>query len=371
MALYKRGHIWWTRFTAPNGERVYRSSGTTDKKRAQEYEDCLKSEAWRVYKLGEKPRRTWQELVVRWLTDKQDKRDHCKDVGKLKRLDKFFGNRYLDEIDRALIETVKIEIRAGASAATTNRYLALIRAMLRMARDEWEWVDKIPAVKLYREPRKRIRWLQPEEAQRLIQELPRHLSLMARFSLATGLRQANVSYLKWEQVDLERGFAWIHPDQSKSGKAISVPLNNSAIAVLNEVSGDDSTYCFVYQGKPVERTSTKAWHAALKRAGIENFRWHDLRHTWASWHVQSGTSLQEVQELGGWASYDMVLRYAHLAGQHLKRVAGNVDGTIGTNLGQSGKQKSPAVSSEALECVVPGGGIEPPTRGFSILCSTD
>ena len=191
------------------------------------------------------------------------------------------------------------------------------------------------------------------EAQRLLNELPKHLRLMAQFSLATGLRQSNVSYLRWDQVDLERGFAWIHPDQSKSGKAINVPLNNDALSVLQEVQGDDVHYCFVYQGKPVERTSTKAWHAALKRAGIENFRWHDLRHTWASWHVQRGTSLQELQELGGWSSYEMVLRYAHLASHHLKRVAGNVDGTTGTNLVQSQKKKSPAISSEALSIMVP------------------
>lgn len=214
-----------------------------------------------------------------------------------------------------------------------------------MARDEWEWIDTIPAIKLYKEPRKRVRWLQQHEALRLLAELPRHLCLMARFSLATGLRQSNVSYLRWDQVDLERGFAWIHPDQSKSGKAISVPLNRGAIAVLHDVAGEHDEYCFVYQGNPVERTSTKAWKAALERAGIENFRWHDLRHTWASWHVQSGTSLQELQELGGWASYEIVLRYAHLAGQHLKRVAHNVDGLVDTNLVQKHQKKSPATSA--------------------------
>lgn len=342
MAVYKRGNIWWTRFTAPNGERIYRSTKTGDKKQAQEYEDHLKSEAWRVYQLGEKPRRTWEEAVVRWLTEKQDKRDHTKDIGKLRRLHHYMSGLYLDQVNRALIDDIKYDIRSRATASTANRYLALIRAILRMARDEWEWIETIPAIKLYKEPRKRVRWLQQHEALRLLEELPRHLRVMARFSLATGLRQSNVSYLRWDQVDLERGFAWIHPDQSKSGKAINVPLNRDAIAVLQEVIGEHDEYCFVYQGNPVERTSTKAWKAALERAGIENFRWHDLRHTWASWHVQSGTSLQELQELGGWASYEIVLRYAHLAGQHLKRVAHNVDGLMDTNLGQQHQEKSPA-----------------------------
>ena len=77
------------------------------------------------------------------------------------------------------------------------------------------------------------------------------------------------------------------------------------------------------------RCSTKAWKRALERAGIEKtFRWHDLRHTWASWHVQSGTPLQELMELGSWASYEMVLRYAHLAADHLQGAAGPISGTF-------------------------------------------
>lgn len=71
----------------------------------------------------------------------------------------------------------------------------------------------------------------------------------------------------------------------------------------------------------IKRCNTPAWRKALIRVGIENFRWHDLRHTWASWHVQSGTSLQELQQLGGWSSFDMVLRYAHLSSNHLKEAA--------------------------------------------------
>ena len=67
-----------------------------------------------------------------------------------------------------------------------------------------------------------------------------------------------------------------------------------------------------------------AWKGALKRAGIENFRWHDLRHTWASWHVQAGTPLYELQQLGGWECAEMVKRYAHLAPEHLAKAAANI-----------------------------------------------
>lgn len=328
MALYQRGKTWWVSFTAPGGERVRRSAGTEDRKQAQEYHDRLKAELWRVHKLGEKPRRTWQEAVVRWLRDTEHKADHGKDIAKLRWLDRYLRGRYLDEIDRALVDTIGEAKKREASPATANRYLALLRAILRMARDEWEWIDRVPRVRLYPEPKKRVRWIDREEAARLLKELPPHLVDMAAFTLATGLRQSNVSFLRWDQVDLARGMAWIHADQSKSRKAIAVPLNGDALAVLQRRRGKHPVYAFTYQGKPVARTTTKAWQAALERAGIRDFRWHDLRHTWASWHVQSGTSLQELQELGGWSSFEMVLRYAHLAGEHLRGAASRIEGTF-------------------------------------------
>ena len=81
---------------------------------------------------------------------------------------------------------------------------------------------------------------------------------------------------------------------------------------------------FTFRGNPVQQVNTRAWKLALERAGIKDFRWHDLRHTWASWHVQSGTPLQVLQELGGWSCYEMVLRYAHLSAGHLADYAENL-----------------------------------------------
>ena len=130
---------------------------------------------------------------------------------------------------------------------------------------------------------------------------------------------------------MHRRLAWIHPDQSKSRKAISVPLNNDALRVLNGRLNQHALYVFTYNDKALFQTSTKAWYRALERAGIEHFRWHDLRHTWASWHVQNGTSLQELMELGGWASYQMVLRYAHLATGQLIDAASRIDGLWSTD----------------------------------------
>jgi integrase len=81
---------------------------------------------------------------------------------------------------------------------------------------------------------------------------------------------------------------------------------------------------FSYKGKRITQVNTKAWHKALERAGIKDFRWHDLRHTWASWHVQSGTPLHVLQELGGWESPEMVRRYAHLSSEHLSQYVGRL-----------------------------------------------
>ena len=109
----------------------------------------------------------------------------------------------------------------------------------------------------------------------------------------------------------------IHPDQAKARKAIAVPLNAEAVALISKQVGKHLTHVFSFRGQPVVQLSTKAWYAALRRAGIEDFRWHDLRHTWASWHVQTGTPLFALQELGGWESPEMVRRYAHYGADHL------------------------------------------------------
>ncbi len=167
------------------------------------------------------------------------------------------------------------------------------------------------------------------EAERLIVELPDHLAAMVRFSLETGLRQANVTGLQWSQVDLVRRCAWIHPDQAKARKAIAVPLTNTAVLVLGGLIGKHQTHVFSYRDKPVMQPNNGAWIKALIRSGIVDFRWHDLRHTWASWHVQAGTPLHVLQELGGWESAEMVRRYAHLSSEHL---AGYVEKFSGLHL---------------------------------------
>ncbi len=123
-----------------------------------------------------------------------------------------------------------------------------------------------------------------------------------------------------------------------------MPLNADAVAALEATRGQHPRWCFTFAGKRIQQSST-AWDKAKQRAGIEHFRFHDLRHTWASWHVQSGTSLAELMELGGWKSYEMVLRYAQDTKHHMI-VAHEV-----TNVGHDREQLSPMAqqTSDAID----------------------
>lgn len=322
--LYKRpkSKFWWCKFTAPNGRRLQKSTKTVDKREAQEFEDRLRASLWRVIQLGDKPRRTWKEAVVRWFQENQDKNSRIDDKRHIQWVDPFLHDCFLDEINRDLLDKISTaKLKTGVKPATVNRMMEVVRVILNRAAREWEWIERAPYVRMLKEPKRRIRWLKHDEVDRLLKVLPEHLVATVKFSLATGLREANVTGLEWSQVDLTRRVAWIHADQAKAGKSIGVPLNNEAVVVLREQIGKHPISVFTYKGNPVKKCNTKLWRNALSKVGITDFRWHDLRHTWASWHVQNGTPIYALQELGGWSDVRMVQRYAHLAPEHLSKYA--------------------------------------------------
>ncbi len=321
MALYKRDGIWWVDIRH-QGKRIRKSTGTEIKEDAQRLYDQWKHELWSQANVKSLPNKTWMDAVVRWIDESTHKRSLVTDKIHLAWLDQFLRTQKLSEIDRDLIEFIaKKKEQSNVSLTTVNRILELIRAILNRAHKEWGWLDKTPPIRMRKIENKRIRWLTKQEANQLLKELPPHLHEMASFTLATGLRESNVTQLKWEQIDLTKKHALIHADESKSKRPIPVPLNKQAISILKMQLGKNQIYVFTYQGKPVTRCNNHAWQKALKRAGINDFRWHDLRHTWASWHVQNGTPLHELQQLGGWSNYEMVLRYAHLSSEHLRVAA--------------------------------------------------
>lgn len=322
--LYQRNGRFYIDIRSPSGERIRRSTGTKDRKQAQQLRDKIAHELWQQKHIGIKPKRTWDEAAVKWLQDMNGKKSIDTDISRLRQLAGLRG-LLLDALTREVIMNVVDALPCGNS--TKNRYIALIRAILYKARDEWEWIDKVPKLKQLKENSQRIRWLKPQEATRLLEALPdNHWREMAAFSLYTGLRQSNVFGLKWGQIDLLRKIAWIYPDEAKAGKAIGIPLNDSAIGILLNRLGIHGEYVFTNtRNRAITGLNSKVWKQALQKAAIQNFRWHDLRHTWASWLVQRGVPLVALKEMGGWEKLDMVMRYAHLATEHLLPHAGLLD----------------------------------------------
>lgn len=283
---------------------------------------------WEQERLGVRPRYSWQQAAGRWIEETSHKATHKDDIAKLKWLHSILGELMLDEITVDVIARIKAARLKLASKSTANRFLALVRSILKRAVEEWDWLEKAPKIKLFKENEGRVRFITPEQVQALMQELPAHQRDMVLFALQTGLRQSNVVKLEWLQINLEQGHMWVNAAESKNRKPISVPLNREALAALHRQLGKHPERVFTYAGKPIANANTHAWKNALKRAGIEDFRWHDLRHTWASWHRMQGTPTHELQQLGGWKTSAMVERYAHLAPDHLANTAARLDSVL-------------------------------------------
>jgi integrase len=147
-----------------------------------------------------------------------------------------------------------------------------------------------------------------------------------------------VKLLEWDEVHFDKKMVLIPPEKAKAKETIVVPLNAETLAVLKSVQGKHEKYVFVKEGKVIADPNCRDWRRALSEAQITDFRWHDLRHTWASWHVQNGTPLYVLKELGGWKTLSMVEKYAHLAPEHLAQYVDNVlvtDNSHGTNTEQA------------------------------------
>lgn len=315
MSLYRRGRIWWVELTQ-NGRRIRESAGTADKKAAQEYHEKRKGEIWRQAKLGEAPAVTWGQAVAAWLAERPRSMPE-------KYMLRALGIAPMEPLplSQTLVEGC-ISTSKG-SAGSWNRKLNLVIAV-----HNCSGVSP-PALRRKANPPGRTRWLTAEEWLRLRGALEAESPLLrqaAEFTLATGLRENNVLNLEWGQIDLQRRVAWLHGDQTKQKKPLGVPLNDAACAILEARRGIHKQYVFpnLDTGLPYYKASNRAWYAALRKAKLKGFRWHDLRHTWASWAVMSGVRLEEVQRIGGWATAQMVQRYAHLSSEHLAEAAAKV-----------------------------------------------
>lgn len=316
MAIVLRNDIYWLDVTI-NGVRVRESLKTADKRLAQELHDVRRAELWRTRLLKERPKKTWADACKRWLQERSHKRTLSDDQDKIAYLAPKIANVLISELDRDRIEEL---LPADVKPATRNRYRAFIRAVLRAAEREWDWLDRAPALRTEAEPRRRVAFLSRAQAESLIGHLPERYRNPVRFALLTGLRRANVFGLRWENVDLERGTVIIHADEAKAGERIVVPLNTQARDLLMSLPEPREGRVW----GEIDRVWANTWEAACRRVGVPGFRFHDLRHTWASWHAMAGTPLSVLQELGGWHSPQMVQRYAHLSPDHLQAAAERV-----------------------------------------------
>ncbi len=340
MSLYRRQGQgpYWIRISVA-GRKIRKSTGTTDKKAAQEFEQRERERAWRHLRLGDRSQTLWREAAARWLLETR-KRTKDKDESMLAWIGGHLDNVALGAIDREQLEILRRQLRKqGCSDTTIDRYLAVIRAILRKSRDEWDYLTHIPKVPMYGARPFEPRWLSRAEFEKLKRELPPHLKLAAEFAVLTGLRMRAMLSLTWNRIDLERRRAWIPLVHMKGKRTFGFPLSTAAMKVLAECHEMYPTgkHVFQYKGEPYDDCNGAAFQKAVARAGLAPLRWHDLRHTFASWAVQNGVSLQELMQLGDWRSYSMVLRYAHLAPDHLLGAAEKV--AFSSQEGHTGVQK--------------------------------
>lgn len=316
MAIKLRGDVYWMDVQI-NGVRIRESLKTNDKKQAQNLYDIRRAELWQGKVLKARPKKTLKDACARWLTERGHKKSISEDQDKINYFLPKLGAKQLADITRDDIEEA---LPQDVTGSTRNRYRALVRAMLRSAERDWDWLDRAPVLKSEAEPKRRVAFLTREQAEVLIANLPEKYRMPVRFALLTGLRRSNVFGLTWEKVDLERGVAVVEADEAKAGHRIVVPLNSQARELLASLPEPRTGRVW----GDMTRVWANTWEAACKRAGVPGFRFHDLRHTWASWHAMAGTPLSVLQELGGWHSHEMVQRYAHLSPEHLAAAAERV-----------------------------------------------
>lgn len=238
-----------------------------------------------------------------------------RDVVNLKHLNAYFENYHLHEIRPELIEKYKAERLEKVSPASVNRELATLKNMYTKA-IQWEYVKDNPAktVKLLKEPPGRLRYLEKEEIKKLIDSCAPHLKPIVIMALNTGMRRGEILNLKWSDISLKNRNILVR--NSKSNTSRIIPMNDTVYKTLKSTP-KKGEYLFNLDGNKIGDIK-KSFKNALKRAGIEGFRFHDLRHTFASHLAMLGCNLKTIQELLGHKDIKMTFRYAHLTQSNLR-----------------------------------------------------
>ncbi|WP_417329215.1 tyrosine-type recombinase/integrase [Halomonas cupida] len=318
---------WWASYLE-RGQRVRRSTGTTDLNEAKAIEAKWRSQAHKEQHWEVKPPRLFEEVMLEYLRGSE----HLRSLETLKRQTKnllaFFKGRQVNDLTgqdiKAYCRKRKDEGRANA---TINRELAALSSAINHCNREWEWDLPNPVKgRMLREPNHRERYLTRAEVGRLISEARklRHGDLLADFvevAVHTGCRRGELLNLDWSRIglDRERESITLNARHTKSGKPRMVPLNATAVAAIKRraawraENAPHSPWVFAREGGTQVKSLRCGFAQAAKQAGLSDIRIHDLRHTAASWLVTDGVPLEVVKELLGHSSITMTERYAHLA----------------------------------------------------------
>lgn len=337
--LFKRGdsQFWWIGYIDASGKRTRRSTGTTDRKEAEALLSKFKLESHQERVWGNSiqessPSYSFDDVVLLYLKEKGDNR-RMKSTAK--NLYRCFTGKMMSEIDDLEIKTyIRSRLNEGVVAGTVNKELVLFSAAINFVNSEYGWGVNNPVMgKKLREPEGVVRHITQDEAKRLIdaaRSITRSpwLADFIRLVLNTGCRAGELLGLEWARVDFEKGIFILEAEHQRS----SVPLNSEAktallsrLAFLKEHC-PDSPWVFCRKDGSQLQSLKKSWASACKLAGIENFRIHDQRHTFASWLVMENVPLYTVSKVLRHSTVKMTEKYAHLNPQNLKDAVNVFDG---------------------------------------------
>jgi integrase len=270
---------------------------------------------------------TFKELAARYEEIFRNQKSYISKSSRLKMLMEYFGDRrlshitYLDlELYRNKRKAIPARGKKTGADASVNREMALISHLLNKG-VEWEMLETSPFKKgqrlMVKENNQRLRFLSNGEVEALLKACLPHLKPIVEVALLTGMRRGEILGLKWEQI--RNGFIYL--TETKSGKSRQIPINDRLAEVFKEVRRENqlkSPYVFADSKGRRYYEVKRSFATACRKAGIEDFRFHDLRHTFASHLVMRGVGLKAVQELLGHADLTMTMRYAHLSKAHLQ-----------------------------------------------------
>ncbi len=331
--LYRRGDIYWIAIRK-DGKLYRESTDTTSLEEAEEFLVSFRKKI-REGTIAEDRRRKSKKFAdlaqdyLKWAERQRAYRDKKVYV---RQLVERFGHLRLRDLNTKIIEQWQTELLKSRKPATVNRKLACLKHMVNKG-VQWEMVSeytlkKVRNVKLLEERNRRLRFLTVEECQALIDCCAGHLKPLVKIALHTGMRRGEILNLKWEQVDLKHGFILL--DVTKNGERREIPIDETLKEVFNSMArGFESVYVFTdpNTGDPY-KTIKRSFSTALKKAEIRDFKFHDLRHTFASQLVMNGVDITSVKELLGHKTLNMTMRYAHLAPEHKMKAVRILDNVL-------------------------------------------